>query len=226
MKNPTFLILAALLILKLPLAAGASADKNEMMRGKKIAPPKKIESNGKIFVYSPAHNMDDPYLEANLDQDPENEIVLGFMSVYKTPEKKNEREGTPPFLLPEKDKKPGTIEYRAFYQIYDAGPGGHLALIKTISGMDGMGEIHLLRLEENTPPAIAFINPGGERYKDISIYGWQEGGFRLLLNRGASCGIELKPGPPVEVRVGKCPEGKSGWSVFRWDSTSRNFEEK
>lgn len=226
MKNPTVLILAGILLSNLPLAAGASAEKKGMVREKKIAPPKKIESDGKIFVYAPAQDKDFPYLEANLDQDRENEIIVGFMSIHKIEEKKNEREGTPPFLPPEKDKKPVNIEYRAFYQIYDAGPGGHLILIKTISGMDGIGEIHLLRLEENMSPAVAFISPGGERYKDISIYRWQEGGFRLLFNRGTSCGIEVKPEPPVEVRVGKCPVAESGWSIFRWKKESKSFEEK
>lgn len=194
----------------------------------KVNPPSKIEYDGEKLFYNPAWKENEIYIEANLDDDPEKEVLIGFvatytpttdnalgsdggsaaLSSYEQKNKLNEKETVEP------------IQNHAFYQIYKKGPGGSYDLIKTIAGMDQIGKVEILQLDDNKPVAIAVLSPGGEHYLDLSIYQWRDGGYRPIFNNAGSSGIEIDPkNKPVTVRIGKT-------DTFAWDSQSKSFKKK
>ncbi|MFH0877589.1 MAG: hypothetical protein V1863_05130 [Candidatus Omnitrophota bacterium] len=185
---------------------------------KKILPPKQIVTDGKVFKYNPAWKDKETYLEVNCDDDAEQEIVISFLGTYKPPSEESRLDKNETFLPPGQELI--ILENYAFYQIYDKDAGGHYQLLKTIHAMDQLGEVKVLRLENTKTIALAFLSPGGENYTDLSIYQWQEGGYRLLLNDGGSLGIELDlAGHPATIRILR----KQGADVFVWDPEKKSF---
>lgn len=192
MKKNIFLLCA--LFLAGPLAYGQTPDR-------KVAPPKQIDHDERTLKYNSAWQDEETYLEADLDDDPEKEIIISFVATYKPPAEPLDEKG--PSYMPKKRELPILQNY-AFTQIYDMDPGGHYKLVKTFSGMDRLGKVEILALSESGPKALALFSPGGERYVDLSIYQWHEGGYRLLFNKGSSDGIEVDAKEkPVTIRAGK-----------------------
>jgi hypothetical protein len=184
----------ALFLLVIPLA-------HAQILVRKVTPPKQIDHDERTLNYNLAWQDEETYCEADLDDDPENEIIISFVATYKP--KIEPLEDKKQTYLPPKKELPILQNY-AFTQIYDRDAGGHYKLVKTFTGMDRLGKVEILNLNDKGPKAIALFSPGGERYVDLSIYQWHEGGYRLLFNKGSSDGIEVdSKEKPVVIRIGK-----------------------
>lgn len=216
-KYITFALLFAFL---LPLKATAEEEK-------KVTAPKKISCDGRTLIYNPSWYDKETYLETNLDDDAEQEIIISFVATHK-PRPENKTEGTNPAYLPRKASNETIISQNyVFYQIYDKGPDGYYHLIKTLRGMDKLGHVEILEVVKGKT-AFAIFDEGGERYQDLSVYQWKEGGYRLLFNKGTSCGIEIDPKKiPLVIRIGKqCKNEKPiEWEVFAWDENKGDFKQ-
>lgn len=188
-------------------------------QGKKITAPGKIEYDNKIYKYNPAWQNQEIYLEANLDDEPNNEVIIGFISTYRPD----------PIGIDEtrssasKGKKgPGPSLNHAFYQIYKKGFDEKYHAIKTISGMDRPGRAEIINLGNKETPLLVFFSPGGEHYTDLMIYRWQKGGYRLLFNENSSKDIFLDTQKyPITLRIlaDKKPE-----KIFIWNQEKGNFK--
>ncbi|MFA5038784.1 MAG: hypothetical protein WC732_03800 [Candidatus Omnitrophota bacterium] len=177
---------------------------------RQIQPPKKIEYDGLLLAYNPAWKDEETYVEANLDNDPEPEIVISFVAFYKTEPEKKERETA--IFVPEKQELLPVYNY-VFYQIYDLGPDKKYALTKTLTGMDRPGQIQLFQPEQEKPPAIVFISPGGAHYKDVLVLRWQEGGYRHIFNQDTRGEVEVGP---AGIRLGE--------QLYIWNARTGNLE--
>lgn len=182
----------------------------------KITPPKKIEYDGRILSYNPSWKNEEVYRETNLDEDPDPEIIIGFVAMYATPSEKSGEERRP-FSVPEKELLP--VYNYVFYKIYDMGPDKNYRLTKTFMGMDRPGQVYVAPLAEGRPPAIIFVSPGGTHYKDIAVYRWQEGGYRHLFDRGTSGEVTViaTPGEP-KIILGK--------DTYAWEAEKGRFEKE
>lgn len=180
----------------------------------KIEPPKKIDYDGLLLSYNPSWKSEETYLEANLDDDPEPEIIISFVAMYVTESKKT-REEPKPFTVAEKELLP--VYNYVFYQIYDMGPDKNYRLARTFTGMDRPGQVYIVPLEENKPPAVIFVSPGGTHYKDIIVYRWQEGGYRQLFDHGTGGDVTVitTPGKPRIVLDKK---------TYAWRAEKGRFE--
>jgi len=188
-RNTTiFLFWTPLLVFLLAQAQPCQADP-------KVAPPKKIEYDGWLLSYNPSWKNEETYLETNLDDDPEPEIIISFVAMYVTEPKKSKEEPKP-FSVAEKELLP--VYNYVFYQIYDMGPDKNYRLARTLTGMDRLGQVYVAPVEKTKPPVIIFVNPGGTHYKDITAYRWQEGGYRQVFDHGTSgeATIVTAPGEP------------------------------
>ncbi len=149
---------------------------------RKVTPPATIDYEGKTLYHDTLRQDKDIYLEANIDDDPEPEVILGFTTTYKTPSKIEPREDVELFKV--KKREIPLIENHAFFQIYNPGPGGHYKLIKTISGMERLGTVTLITPGQQEPPVIVFISPGADTYADVNVLRWRDHGLQRLLNEG------------------------------------------
>jgi hypothetical protein len=191
----------------LPIAAAAQNNNN------KVTPPSRIYYDERDLRYNPEWRSSEVTLEANLDDKPDSEIVISFIASYK-PQPKTDSEKKDPFDT----SKPSIpiVQNYAFTQIYRQDAGGHYQCVKTIIGMDRPQALRLLALENQGPPALAIISPGGENYVDVTILRWQEGGFQALLETGTSGDATmLSDKHPVALRIGS--------RTWRWDSAEKEF---
>lgn len=216
-KYITFGLLLAFLV---PLRAAAEVEK-------KVTAPKKISYDNRTLIYDPSWHDKETYLEANLDDDAEKEIIISFVATYK-PKPEHRMEESNPSYLPRKAENEIIISQNyVFYQIYDKGPDGYYHLVKTFRGMDQLGKVEILKLAKSTT-AFAIIDQGGEHYQNLSIYQWKEGGYRLLFNKGTSCGIAIDSKKmPLAIRIGKQCEYQRilEWEVFVWDENKNDFKQ-
>ncbi|MFH1690971.1 MAG: hypothetical protein ABIC68_00155 [Candidatus Omnitrophota bacterium] len=187
---------------------------------RKIKPPKKIEYDSKIYRYDPSWEDKDTYLETNLDEDEDNEIIISFMGSFK-PEIEDKREDYKPFTREKKEI--AIIKHQAFYQIYDKGLDGYYQPVRTFTGMDQSGRIELIELDGYHPKAIAIYSPGGRDYLDLSIYLWQEGGYRQIFTYGGPRNISIDThSQPISV-VCKKDGVQQNNIVAKWDKTTSSF---
>lgn len=179
-----------------------------------VTPPKKIEYDGMELTYNPAWRDQETYLEADLDNDPENEIIISFVSMYKTePERKEEK--NVPYVREKKELLP--IYNYVFYQIYDFGPDKNYAPVRTYTGMDRPGSVIIFPVEEEKTPAIAFISPGGDTYKEIRVIQWQDGGYRQILSADTRGEVTIDPEKfPGEIITKE--------EKYVWDVSGKTFE--
>jgi hypothetical protein len=180
----------------------------------KVLAPKKIEYDERLLTYNPSWKNEEVYLETNLDDDPATEIIIGFVAMYVT-EPAQPKEEKILFTVPKKELLP--ITNYVFYQIYDLGADKTYRLTKTFTGMDRPGRVAVVPLKEGQPPVIIFDSPGGERYHDVTVYQWREGGYRQLFNQGTSHDVAIvtQPGEPRIVL---------GEETFIWDTGKQRFE--
>ncbi len=195
---------------------------------KKVKPPKKITYGDKILTLNPAWQNKEVYLEANLDNDPNTEIIIGFVATYEPRSQVDLDEERITYVPPTKKEIP-IIQNYAFYQIYDKGPDGYFKLVKTIPGMDQLGKVEIVKLDEKNPNTIAIFSPGGEHYLDLSLYQWKEGGYRLIFDQSSPQGmIELdSQKSPLTIRICKSAkkDGKeTSYETFIWDSSTNVFK--
>lgn len=187
---------------------------------KKIKPPKKIDYNAQIYRYDPDWKNKETYLETNLDEDDEEEIIISFMGSFK-PEKESRKEGPEPFTREKKEII--IIEHLSFYQIYDKGADGYYQAVKILTGMDQPGWIELIKLDGYHPKAVAIYSPGGRDYLDLSIYLWQEGGYRTIFNYGGTGNIYIDArSQPVSI-VCKKENQSDKFVISRWDEATTSF---
>ncbi len=207
----------------LPVLGETQEDARAMVRF-----PQKIDHDDKTLTRNPSWKDKEIYLQANLDDDPDQEIVIGFIATYKPTDDLDLREDKIPYQPANKKYIP-IIQNYAFYQIYDKGPDGYYKLVKTISGMDRPGRVEVVRLDEENPSALVVFGPGGERYMDLSIYQWREGGYRLIFNQASSSGLiqlDTQKTPPA---ISNCKisntDGKEikSCETFVWDAQDRTF---
>ena len=185
---------------------------------KKVTPPKTISYDDRTLNYNPAWEDKEIYLEANLDNDADKEVVIGFVASYK-PTSSIQEEKRESYDVPKQELT--LIQNYCFYQIYDKGPDGYYALVKTIHGMDRLGKVETVKLDEKGPDAIAIFSPGGEHYEDLSIYRFRDGGYRLLFDQGTSGTTELgTQKTPVSIRI--CNGEKC--EIFVWDPSVQAFK--
>ena len=191
---------------------------------KKVQPPKKIEHDGITLNYNPSWKDKEIYMEENLDLDPENEIIIGFVAGHKEEKETKEIEDSKDLFFKnlKEAKELPLIQNYAFYQIYDKKPNRYYEKIKTISGMDRLGSIEIIRLDPNEPPAIFILSPGGERYLELSIYQWKSGGYVLIFNKGTSGKIEYdSKQTPLTINI----ENKNeGWETFTWNTQKKVWQ--
>lgn len=192
------------------LTAGAFAKEDT----RKVTPPKKIEYDDMLLTYNPAWQDEETYLEANLDADPEPEIIISFVADYKT-EPKKKKEDIKPFQQEKQELLP--VYNYVFYEIYDQGPDKTYRLIKTINGLDRPGHVQLLTLEKGRPPAILLVSPGGTHYKDIQVLQWQEGGYRSIFSQGTRDDVHVIDDPSGICLV-------LGAQSYRWNNAKQTFE--
>lgn len=209
MKINILLLAAILLGMTAPLAAA---------EGKKAQPPKKIEHDGLILTYDPAWQDQEAYIEANLDDDAEDEVIISFIAAYKPKKERADEERSAYFLQTRRPKEEiPIIQNYAFYQVYDRKPGGYFECVRTFSGMERPGRVKIITLDEGAAPAVFIFSPGGEHYTDLSVYRWKSGGFRLLFNSGGSEGFETDTGKgSVRIRVGSK-------KTYVWDASKGAF---
>jgi hypothetical protein len=190
----------------------------------KAIPPNQIEYDNVLLEYNKAWKDKEIYLEINLDNDNEKEILISFVSTYypyTSNELKSDGEAE---SVKKQNEQLQPIENHAFYQIYDKGSQGDYKLVKTFSGMDQLGRIEIFSLAQGKPPAIAILNPCGANSTDLSIYQYQEGGYRMLFNETSSSEIRVETQEnPIAIYIGT-PE--SSGSVFVWNATKESFEQK
>ncbi len=185
--------------------------------GPKIEPPKKIEYEGTLLSYNPSWKDEEAYLETNLDEDPEPEVVISFVAMYVTESKKTREDPKPFTIIAEKELLP--VYNYVFYQIYDLGPDKNYKLTRTFTGMDRPGQVYVMPLEKEKPPAVIFVSPGGTHYKDIVAYRWQEGGYRQIFEHGTSADVTVVTTPgKAEIILGK--------DVYVWKAEKGRFELK
>ncbi len=184
--------------------------------GSKIEPPKKIDYEGALLSYNPSWKDEETYLETNLDEDPEPEVIISFVAMYITESKKT-KEDPKPFTVAEKELLP--VYNYVFYQIYDLGPDKNYRLTRTFTGMDRPGQVYVIPLENGKPPAVVFVSPGGTHYKDIIAYRWQEGGYRQIFEHGTSGDVAVVTTPgKAEIVLGK--------DTYVWKTEKGRFELK
>ncbi len=176
-----------------------------------ISAPPKTWHEGRNWTHDPVWKDEEIYLEADLDQDGEEEVVIGYVGFYKPPRK--ESEGPRMFELPKKEIP--IIEHRVFYKIFDKDAGGHWECVRTLTGLERPGKVHIVKLPESDTPGLLIISGGGEKYKDISLYRWQEGGYRLLDNHGTSQTLSVHAEPALRIQEGD--------AVFVWDPEKKRL---
>ena len=83
--------------------------------------------------------------------------------------------------------------------------------------MDRLGKVEVFSLDKNKPNAIAILSPGGERYTDLSIYQWSQGGYRLIFNQGTDQEIVIdKKEAPAVLHIGT--------EILSWDPSTNTFK--
>jgi len=190
-------------------------------KAREAAPPRALEYDNKTFKTLIVWQDNSIYLEANLDDDPGYEVILGFIATYK-PESEAADEDKIPFAIPKKSEII-PVENHAFYQIYKKTLDGRFHAVKTISGMDQLGKMEVIELDAQGRKALAISGIGGEHYTDLSIYQWRDGGYRLIFNESSSQAITIDTEQkPVRVRVGE-PDNKD--KTFIWDQNSDGFKQ-
>ena len=190
----------------------------------KVTPPRKSYYDDRDWVYDDHWKNEEIYQEVNLDDDPQKEVILGFMTTYKPPEDVREEDRRGGMTYFPKEKPIPILEHHFFYQIYKQDNGGHYELIRTVNGMDQPGKVFLLDLGDKPVKAAAFLSPGGDNYTDVSVYRWQQGGWRLLFNTGAIGTARMDvSGQPVKIIFIK-PDG-SQRTAYAWDRQKEEFLE-
>jgi len=181
---------------------------------RKVTPPRKIEYEDKTLTYNPTWKDQETYIEADTDNDADKEIIISFVASYKPVKDVISDKAATPFSVP-KEEIP-LIENHSFYQIYDLGLNGHYELIKTMTGMDRLGKVEIFSLNKSKPNAIAILSPGGEHYTDLSIYQWNQGGYRLIFNQGTNQEIMIdKKKIPAVLHIGT--------QLLSWDPSANTF---
>jgi len=167
-QQALFFLLTAGIPLCLP-----GAGRGEEGPERAVTAPVKTWHEDRNWVYDRTWKDKDIYLEADLDLDGEEEVVIGYVGFYKPPKERQE-EGPRMFTLPKKEIP--IIENRVFYKIYDRDAGGHWQCVRTLTGLESPGEVLVVNLPDAGTPGLLILSGGGEKYKDISLYRWQEGG--------------------------------------------------
>ena len=188
---------------------------------RKALPPRTLEYENKTFKILPVWKDSSIYLEADLDDEPGNEVIIGFIATYK-PESEDNEEDKVPFAPPKK-REIIPVENHAFYQLYKKMLDGRFHAVKTISGMDQLGKVELIRLDEQGHKALAIFSLGGEHYTDLSIYQWKNGGYRLVFNFGGSQAISIDAEKkPAIIRIGAYGDKEK---TFIWDLSRDEFKQ-
>ena len=89
--------------------------------------------------------------------------------------------------------------------------------MRTLTGLEHPGEVRAVALADGDPPGLLIVSGGGEKYKDISLYQWQEGGYRLLDNHGTSHPLSVHAEPVLRILEGD--------AVFVWDPERKRLVE-
>jgi len=160
----------------------AAAGRNEEVPADAIAVPRKTWYEGCDWTYDPAFQDGATYLEADLDGDPEDEVVIGYVATYKPPRERTQ--GPRMFEIPQKQIP--VIERRVFYKIYDRDAGGHWQCVHTSTGLEEPGKVLAYQLDPGEPTGLLIISTAGKTYLDIRLHQWREGGYRLLASTGIS----------------------------------------
>ncbi len=195
-RRHTSLFLLAVL-LGVPAGSLGAVESAQEAPGDKIVVPVKTWHEGRDWRHDPAWQDEEVHLEADLDQDGEDEVVIGYVGYYRPPAER--KEGPRMFEIPKKEIP--IIENRIFYKIYDKDAGGHWECVRTLTGLERPGEVHAVPLDRGEAPGLLIISPGGETYRDISLYQWREGGYRLLDTLGLSQPFSIGESPVFHIKI-------------------------
>jgi len=186
-----------------------------------ITAPSKTWHEGRNWTYDPVWKDEEVRLISDLDQDGEEEVVIGYVGSYKPPREK--KEGPRMFTIP-KEEIP-VIEHRVFYKVYDRDAGGHWECVRTLTGLEHPGEARAVTLADDGPPGLLIISGGGERYTSISLYRWQEGGYRLLDNMGVTQPFTVQEkGGRFYLEMTQAPAGDR--CALVWDAEAKRLKKK
>ncbi|MGE5280201.1 MAG: hypothetical protein ACM3L6_05625 [Deltaproteobacteria bacterium] len=183
----------------------------------KIEFPAKTWHEGQTWHRDPAFRDEEIYREADLDADGEKEVVLGYVGSYKPPSEDEKEEGPRMFELP-KQAPPTVVEHRVFYKIFDRDAGGHWECVRTLTGLEHPGEVHVVTLAPGAPAGLLIVSGGGAAYKEIDLYQWQEGGYRLKDSRGTREPVSVETSPELRLRLGD--------RLLAWDPRTQAWIER
>ena len=215
--NKKQLIVAWLIIIFLcPLTSEADVSISDLI-------PAKIEYGGRIYLYDSHWTDEENIVRGNLDNDPDEEVVVSF----GTRTKDEEEVGIPVH----------------FWQIYDLANAEYKP-VKTTSANDYPGKIVLEDLNNDGRQEIVVFSHGGAHYTNVYIYQWQKEEYKEIWSNGSACGIVLGfDSSPSTIRVGYpnfgakviTEEGKEIewsyaseplWQIYQWDGKRFVYSEK
>jgi len=182
--------------------------------------PFKTWYEGRTWRADPTDQEENLYLEADFDGDNETEVVIGYVGSYKPPIEVEKEEGPKMFEGTPKTKDIPIIERRVFYKIYDRDAGGQWTCVRTLKGLEHPGEAHAVPIQPDGLPGLLIISPGGENYRDISLYQWREGGYRLLDNIGIAQPFTVHKDPVFYIALDNTD------SIIEWVEEERGLIKK
>jgi len=152
------------------------------------------------FVYEDGFREYETIVKGNLDDDPEEEVVISFCARTKD------------------DMQIATH----FCQVYDPIIGSENKIVyrlaKTICGNMYPGSIELSDLNGDGKNAIIMFSHGGMHGTDIYAYQYQEGDYQKIFDEVSACPIEFE----VQQNTAFIKVGRENWEQENWCYASEN----
>jgi len=172
--------------------------------------------DGFKYAYDPYWSQYETIELGNLDNDPEEEIVVSFGASYRNDEEDN-------------------IDITMhFWQIYDLVDGKY-KLIKTTWANQYPGGLILKDLNGDQRKEILIFSHGGAHYTNIYLYQWQNKEYKKIWEDGSGCGVEVLfndaipkiwIGIPNWKKPGWCYAAEPLWAVYEWNGGTFVYNEE
>ncbi|UCC95230.1 MAG: hypothetical protein JSW40_00350 [Candidatus Omnitrophota bacterium] len=177
--------------------------------------PEEIRYHGRTYAYHPQWKRFETILRGNLDNDPEEEIVVSFGTKQKI--RYGRRKGHPAH----------------FCLIYDLTGEGY-KLTKTIRGDKFPGKLILEDFDKDGARELAIFTHGRRYYTTLYIYKWKSGEYDTIFKHSGKYGIDVDLASPPTIKIGSpnvrakvtTRDGKeiewqydaeSLWEVYQWN---------
>jgi len=181
---------------------------------KSVLIPAETQHDGRTWYYDPIFEGEVAYLEADLDQDSKNEVIIGYVAtsealiksnnvprVFLPPDKKGIASDTIASLVtdyvatPTQPVEPGEDprifsppdRYRVFCKIFKWDNGAHAwKCVRTLLGLERLELLRVFKLQKDKPLALEIVSTRGDAYTNISVYQWRKGVYFLLDSMAVS----------------------------------------